>query len=166
MLPFTVLAGVPRLTGSTLVASISKALTGGGEPGRKKKPHRQEAGLQGRNTVHYQLNRVIQCDIPLLLWIDWKEIFQRRFHAFSGVSSIEYFEDWRNLNMKNLWICSRNVFTVLQCTVAFFFCFTKSWLEASEDTQSDDFSGEVNTRYFMSVGPKTEMDQTPEFMRQ
>lgn len=37
MLPFTVLAGVPRLTGSTLVASISKALTGGGEPGRKKK---------------------------------------------------------------------------------------------------------------------------------
>lgn len=32
ILPFTVLASVSRLTGSTLVASISKALTGGGEP--------------------------------------------------------------------------------------------------------------------------------------
>lgn len=32
ILPFTVLASVTRLTGSTLVASISKALTCGGEP--------------------------------------------------------------------------------------------------------------------------------------
>lgn len=32
ILPFTVLASVARLTGSTLVTSVSKALTGRGEP--------------------------------------------------------------------------------------------------------------------------------------
>lgn len=32
LLPFTVLASVARLAGSTLVASISKAFTGRGEP--------------------------------------------------------------------------------------------------------------------------------------
>lgn len=35
-LPFTVLASVPRLTGCTLVASISKTLAGGGEPVQKQ----------------------------------------------------------------------------------------------------------------------------------
>lgn len=36
-LPLTVLAGVARLTGCALVASVSKALTGGREPVQKKK---------------------------------------------------------------------------------------------------------------------------------
>lgn len=80
-LPLTVLASVPRLTGSALVASVSKALTGGGEPVvtvthiDMKLLAQKHYSLSTKPNKLFNVTFVFCCELT-------RRIFLRQFHVF------------------------------------------------------------------------------------